>query len=216
MYVAEGKICGGNEFTITYSNGTFKRCLRCATCHPGFGLEPKCGMILQGPPKVSCPPCKAGTFSSHYDSSSCKACHQCAKGESIKEFCSNKSDTICSGECEKGFYLRKKAPHNCQKCSCCLDGKDEKIQECIDQGLNEQCSPRPDKSCSPSYPGGTDASKSGGLSTTSISIIAVVGAVVLIAAVIATVYTCYRRRKRHRQENVEAQPSRKSDEMCKF
>ena len=215
MYVAEGKICGGNEFTIIYPNGTFKRCLTCATCHPGLGLKPKCGMTLHHPPKVSCSPCKAGTFSSHEDSSSCKACHQCAKGEPIKEVCSNKSDTICSGKCEKGFYLKKKAPHNCQKCSsCCLDGKDEKIQGCIDQGLDEQCSPRLDKSCSPTHPGGTDASKR--LSTTSISIIAVVGSVLLIAAVIATVYICYRGRKRHRQENVEAQPSPQSDEMCKF
>ena len=199
MYsVAEGKICGGNEFTITDSNGTFIRCLRCETCHPGFGLEPRCGESLQDPPNVSCHPCKAGTFSSEHDSSSCKVCHQCAKGESVKEFCSYKSDTKCSGKCEKGFYLRKKAPHNCQKCStCCSDEKDEKIQECIDQGLNEQCSPRPDKiNC-----GSPKASGSGVLSTTTIIVIGVSATSAIVIAIVVA-YMCYRRRKRNAQPHI--------------
>ena len=39
--------------------------------------------------------------------------------------------------------------HSCQECSaCCSDGKDEKIKECVSQGIkNKECSPRLDKTC---------------------------------------------------------------------
>lgn len=197
-----GKICGGEEYTIVDSNGSFIRCLPCDKCHPGFGLGPRCGSKVQHPPDITCNPCKPGTFSSLYDSSPCYACHQCAKHQLITAHCSNKSDTVCSDKCKKGYYLRKKAPHNCQKCSaCCLDGKDEKITECVDQGLNVQCSPRPDKvNCGSSDASGTGPSKGSGPST-AIVIIGVLGALVIVVLAIVAVYMCHRRRKRNRQQS---------------
>ena len=143
-----GIICGENQYAIINSTGNVQSCLSCDTCHKGFGLHPKCGSALKDPPTTACHACKTGTFSSTYDSSPCKACHQCAEHEIKKAACTNKSDTVCSGKCEKG-YFRSETLHNCQECSaCCSDGKDEKIKECVSQGItNKECSPRLDKTC---------------------------------------------------------------------
>ena len=209
-------ICGGEEYTIVHPNGTFKRCLPCAKCPPGQGLKPKCGRTLQHPPNIDCHSCEPGEFSSEFDSSSCFACHQCAKYQLITAHCTNKSDTVCSGKCKKGYYLSKTA-HNCQKCSCCLDGKEEKIPECVNQGINKHCSARPDNVCGGSAgtgsvpggsgPGTTDASKSGGLSTKTVRIISgsISGVVVIGTLLVAAALWKYRRGKRNRLQNVEAQ-----------
>ena len=202
--------CRANEYKVVYSNGTFKRCLSCAKCFPGLELETLCGSTIQHPPdNIKCVPCKVGTFSSQYDSSPCYTCHQCVEHEFINASCSDKSDTVCSGKCEKGYFLRKRAPHNCQKCcKCVMDGNDEKIAECIDQGLSEHCSARPDKECESSGPGGTGASKGGRLSTTTISVISVVSVGFVVVLAMALGYMYYRKRKRHRRPSVhiETQP----------
>jgi len=87
-----------------------------------------------------------------------------------------------------------------------MDGNDENITECIDQGLSEHCSARPDKECESSGPGGTGASKGGGLPTTTISVVSVVS--VGFVAGLALGYMYYRKRKRHRRPSVhiETQP----------
>ena len=212
-------ICGGEEYTIVHPNGTFKRCLPCAKCLPGRGLKPKCGSTVQHPPNIDCHSCEPGEFSSEFDSSSCLACHQCVKYQLITAHCTNKSDTVCSGKCKKGYYLSKTAPHNCQKCSCCLDGKDEKIPECVNQGINnEHCGARPDKVCG----GTTDASKGGSLSTTSIILI-VLGcfiAVVIVVLLIVMTWRQYHRRKRNGRQQLQGpeEPAREqsSGSACKF
>lgn len=192
------KICDGNEYTIVNSTGSFVRCLRCDKCHPGFGLQPQCGSTLLEHPNIGCHKCEVGTFSSEINSSPCFPCHQCAQYELIKTPCSSTSDTVCSGNCEKGYYKTTKAPHNCQKCSaCCSDEKDEKIDDCVSQGLDERCSPRPDKDCS-------SGSKSGGLSTATISVIGVIAVVVIAVAIAVTTYFCYKKRKRNEQPDNEA------------
>ena len=144
---------------------------------------------------AECRSCKAGTFSSEYDSSSCKACHQCVEHEIKKAECTNKSDTACSGKCEQGYFMSKTV-HNCQECStCCSVGKDEKIKECVGLGIrNKECSPRPDKTCA-DQPPNTDATKgSGGLATKYLIIIIVSTIIVVaIAVVIMIVMVCLRR-----------------------
>ena len=189
-------ICDKNHFTIVYSNGTFKRCLPCSKCHEGYGLYPPCGNTLFHPPMTTeCRSCKAGTFSSEYDSSSCKACHQCAEHEMKEAECTQKSDTACSGKCEQGYFMSKTV-HNCQECSaCCSDGKNEKIKECVSLGIkNKECSPRPDKRCSVQPPT-TDATKgSRGLARKYLIIIIVSSIVVAIAVVIMIVMVCLRQR----------------------
>ena len=51
---------------------------------------------------------------------------------------------------------------NCQECSaCCSDGKDEKIKECVSQGItNKECSPRLDKICAGQLAGRTTTTTS--------------------------------------------------------
>ena len=187
-------ICNKNDYTVVYSNGTFKRCLSCGKCHEGYGLYPPCGSKLFHPPMSECRSCKAQTFSSKYDSSSCKACHHCAEHEIKEAECTNKNDTACSGKCKQGYFMSKTV-HNCQECSaCCSDGKDEKIKECVRLGIkNKECSPRPDKTCA-GQPPTTDATKgSGGLATKYLIIIIVSTIIVAIAVVIMIVMVCLRR-----------------------
>ena len=154
IYVQSKEICGKNQYTVTYSNGSFSRCLDCATCHAGYGLYPLCGTPIAYPPNnIHCKPCPNGTFSDTSDSAPCHSCQDCGEHEIIAAPCTKESDRKCSGTCEKGYFFAKKAPHDCQQCSyCCFDGKDDEQPECIKQGLNatgRHCSGRLDKQCAP-------------------------------------------------------------------
>ncbi|XP_068720298.1 uncharacterized protein [Montipora capricornis] len=146
--------CGPNVFYVTWPNGTFKRCLHCSLCHPGWGLYPNCGEHITYPPTdIHCKKCVYGkTFSEAYDYSGCKSCHICAENEIVTKNCTRDSDTVCNGNCIRGYFYRS-LTRDCKKCSyCCNDGKDEEQQECIDQGLkaaHRYCAPRPDKRCGP-------------------------------------------------------------------
>ena len=145
--------------TVQWPNSTFKECLNCAECHPGRGLYPhKCGDTITFPAIIECKKCESGkTFSDTYDTSSCKLCHLCAEHEVVKKKCTTSSDTECNKTCSSGYFFSKPQQF-CQMCSyCCLDGKDEKQPQCIDQGLkavHRYCSPRRDRTCNPSTPTG--------------------------------------------------------------
>ena len=194
-------ICGKNKYTIVNSTGTVQSCLPCETCHKGLGLHPKCGSTLLGrPTTIECRPCKTGTFSSEYDSSPCKSCHQCAEHEIKKAECTNKSDTVCSGKCEQGYFMSKTV-HNCQECSaCCSDGEDEKVQECAGLGTDKDCTPRPDKNCGSSNPGATESKKS----LPTIIGVSVAGFVIAVGALILMAYCCWKTRKRSLEQPPEA------------
>ncbi|KAL9971601.1 hypothetical protein ACROYT_G017785 [Oculina patagonica] len=145
-------ICKADQYTIVTSNDSFLRCLNCATCHPGRGLNPTCGSHITYPPHIECEDCPSGTFSDKYDSAPCHSCQHCAKHEILTAQCTSTSDIICSGTCEKGYFFAN--PHNnCEQCSyCCFDGRDQEQPECIKQGLNatgRHCSGRLDKQCGP-------------------------------------------------------------------
>ena len=102
--------------------------------------------------------------------------------------------------------------HNCQECSaCCSDGKDEKIKECVSQGItNKGCSPRLDKTCAGQLAGTatttttttmtttiTDATKgSGGLAMEHLIIIIVVIIVAILAIFMFVMVYMYFRLKR--------------------
>ena len=181
------------------NNGSFLYCLNCGTCHRGRGLDPPCGRSIPHPPIVECKVCPSGTFSAELDSAPCHSCQHCAKHELIAAPCTNGSDRICNGTCEKGyFYSKKDSTHSCQTCSyCCFDGKDEEVSECANQGLNaskQHCRPRPDKDCSRD-PSPTDrtnetkASKSYGI------IIGVTGAVAVIVVIVLIILYRYCKKK---------------------
>lgn len=204
------KICGDNEYPVTGSSD--RDCFPCDNCHPGYGLEPKCGTSIKWKiDKIDCKLCTPGTYNDKDDSSPCQACHNCAEHEIVTTQCTNKSDTICNGTCVKGYFFAKKdATHSCQKCSyCCFDGDDKVVSECANQGLNatkQHCSPRPDKDCSPvasptpsinQISGSTEASKSGGdgLSPTTIYV-GVISAVVVIALVVLVIVLFFYCRKK--------------------
>ena len=152
--------CASNKLTVQWSNGTIKECLHCEKCQPGRGLYPhKCGDTVIFPVKIECKKCDSGkTFSDKYDSGSCKLCHLCAEFESVTKICTPSSDTECNKTCNHGYFFSK-PQQVCKMCSyCCLDGKDEKQPQCINQGLtavNQYCSPRPDRTCTPSTPTGS-------------------------------------------------------------
>ncbi|CAH3115421.1 unnamed protein product [Porites lobata] len=198
-------ICGKNQYRIVNSTGTFQRCLYCDTCHKGFGLHPECGSTLLDPPTTGCHACKVGTFSSEYDSSPCKACHHCAEHEIKNAECTNKSDTVCSGKCEQGYFMSKTV-HNCQECSaCCLDGKDEKVQECARLAIDKDCSPRPDRNCGSSNPGASDSKKPLSISYIIIIVFGVLGFLVAVCLLILMAY-CWQ--KRHRQSGQQPEEQR--------
>ena len=146
--------------TVQWPNGTFKECLHCAECQPGRGLYPhKCGETVTFPVIIECKKCESGkTFSDTYDSSSCRFCQLCAEHEDVTKECTPSSDTKCNKTCNSGYFFSE-PQHVCKRCSyCCLDGKDEEQSECINKGLkaaNQYCSPRPDRTCTPSIPTGT-------------------------------------------------------------
>ena len=143
--------------TVQWLNGTFKECLHCEHCHPGRGLYPhKCGDTVTFPPQIECKKCESGkTFSDAYDSSRCKLCHSCAEHEVVTKTCTLTSDTKCSKTCNSEYFFSS-SQQVCKKCSyCCLDGKDEEQPQCINKGLkaiNQYCSPRPDRTCTPTQP----------------------------------------------------------------
>ena len=106
--------------------------------------------------------------------------------------------------------------HNCQECSaCCSDGKDEKIKECVSQGItNKECSPRLDKTCAGQLAGTatttstttittiTDATKvSGGLAMEQWIIIIVVIVVATVAIFMIVMIYMYFRLKRRSSAN---------------
>ena len=102
---------------------------------------------------------------------------------------------------------------NCQECSaCCSDGKDEKIKECVSQGIkNKECSPRLDKTCATGTTTTaatttiTDATKgSGGLAMEYVIIIVVFIFVALVVLFIGMVYM-YLKQKRKTRPSVGGQ-----------
>ena len=200
------KICGPNEYPITDYHSD---CIPCGKCHEGYGLVPKCGTpIKYQVDKTDCKPCGPETFNDKYDSSSCNICHNCVDHELITEQCTNKSDTVCSGTCEKGYFFSKKdGTHSCQKCSfCCFDDKDEEVPDCESQGFSatkQHCSPRPDKDCSSAALSTPTTGRKHGSETkkdnksppqTTVTIVSVISAVIAIAAVVAIVYIYCRRK----------------------
>ena len=220
-------ICKKDEYTVIASDGSVKRCLSCDTCHAGRGLDPPCGSRIPDPPaNIGCKDCTAGKFSAEYDSAPCHNCQQCAKHEIVTAPCTNRSDRVCSGTCEKGYFFSKKdSTHSCQKCSyCCFDEKDVIVTECANQGLNaskQHCRPRPDKDCGPipslSSPtglgSGTKASKGGGLSTEMI-VICVIGAISVVALALAVILIYLYRRKKKQQSNAGMKNQRYVNICC--
>ena len=211
LYVQGQNICKKDQYTILKSDGSFKRCLNCLTCHPGRGLYPPCGKRIPDPPHPDCITCPAGTFSDELDSAPCQSCQRCAEHELVTAPCTNKSNRICSGTCEVGyFYSKKDSTHSCQKCAyCCFDDKDEEILECASQGFNaskQHCRPRPDKDCSPGsstvisptiHTTGTEASRNG--SSISVGLIGgVIGGVGIVFVVVITLCLYVFRRKKTR------------------
>lgn len=204
------KICKKNQYTVVYSNDS-SYCLNCDTCHEGRGLHPACGSRIPHPPKPDCKACLEGTFSDELDSAPCHSCQKCAEHEIVIAPCTSRSNSVCNGTCEAGFFYSKKdSTHSCQKCAyCCSDGKDEVISECVNQGSNaseKHCRPRPDKECSPgsSLPSPTDslvgneASESGSLSNA--TIVGIVFGVVIIIIIIVTLVICLLSRTRKKPE----------------
>ena len=155
--------CTSKKLTVQWSNGSIKECLHCEECPPGQGLYPhRCGDTVTFPVTIECKKCDSGkTFSDKYDSGSCTLCHLCAEYESITKDCTPRSDTECNKTCNHGYFFSK-TQQVCKMCSyCCLDGKDEEQPQCINQGLkdfNRYCSPRPDRTCTPSTPTGSTTS----------------------------------------------------------
>lgn len=204
------------------------RCLNCLTCHRGRGLYPPCGSRIQDPPNPDCVDCPRGKFSDELDSAPCHTCQKCAEHEIITAPCTSKSNRICNGTCEKGyFYSKKDSTHSCKKCShCCFDGKDEEISECTNQGLNaskQHCRPRPDKDCSPGssvpsptdHPGGTKASENGGLSHGMIAVI-VVGLISTVIVSLAIAICLYRTRKQEARTDLNNQSCKYSFTIRKY
>ena len=129
------------------------------------------------------------------------------------------------------FYSKEDSTHSCKKCSyCCLDGNDEKITECVSQGLEaskQHCHPRPDKDCNPgsfsstTQKTGTDASTNGS-SITGVVIGGVFGGVGFIVMVGFAFYLCRLRRKKalevsHVQQSLNVEEGNgKASFTCKY
>ncbi|XP_068702633.1 uncharacterized protein [Montipora foliosa] len=197
--------CGPNLFYVTWPNGSFKSCLHCSPCHPGWGLHPNCGERITYPPQVECKRCEYGTFSELYDSSRCKSCHFCAQHEIVTQDCTPRSDTLCSGTCVQGYFYHN-STRDCQKCShCCNAGEDEKQQECINQGLHViHCAPRPDKQCGPASTTNREQQHTVSKLALILSCVGIIIAVLLGAGFAYCVIRICRRRIRRRNERYNA------------
>ena len=209
---ASSEICNGNQYTVTDADGNFLKCQSCDTCHEGYGLEPKCGSIVQSPVEhTSCEPCADGTFSNKYDSGPCYKCQVCDEHQIVISHCNSQSDTNCSQTCESGFYFARDASQSCHKCSfCCDDEKDEVQLDCVRQGLkkrNQHCSHRVDKNCAPDL--STDISSPYGNGKKQVDlgkIFAIIfGTLAGVAAVILVVCAIWKRRQSRAQGHEIAQ-----------
>ena len=122
---------------------------------------------------------------------------------------------------------------NCQECSaCCSDGKDEKIKECVSQGItNKECSPRLDKICAGQLAGTTtttstttttittitDATKgSGGLAMEHWIIIIVVIFVAILAILIFVIVYKYCRLKKRSSAREQRNGSAKTGKLALY
>ncbi|KAJ7383744.1 hypothetical protein OS493_026275 [Desmophyllum pertusum] len=84
VHVRLDKICGDNEYPVTGSSD--RDCFPCDNCHPGYGLEPKCGTSIKWKiDKIDCKLCTPGTYNDKDDSSPCQACHNCAEHEIVND-----------------------------------------------------------------------------------------------------------------------------------
>lgn len=184
------------------ADDNFVKCQSCGECHEGYGLEPKCGSIVQSPVNNTyCRPCAKGTFSNKYDSSPCYGCQHCAKHEIVTAYCNSQTDTNCSGTCDIGYYYAKDASHACHECSyCCSDGKDEVQPECVRHGLkarNQRCSRRVDKNCDPELSSSNNNEKKG-LSKETLGAIYILGGIfggtVVIVVIIIIIWAIWKRR----------------------
>ena len=112
--------------------------MTCPKCPPGSGSTVPCGATIPAPFNASeiCKPCKLGEYSDSSSLESCKACSKCLPTEIVETDCTSISDTRCSCEpCPKGFY-RNEITFHCLPCSECVEGINEKVDQCAGQKIS--------------------------------------------------------------------------------
>lgn len=128
-------VCQNDQLLAEVLSGGLA-CIDCVQCPPGYGATIPCKSSVPVPYNVSvtCKPCVTGSYSDSYSSESCKTCSKCRPDEEIVAKCSNISDTSCLWKpCPKGHYRNKT---KCVPCSeCCSDSVDEKVAQCVSQGI---------------------------------------------------------------------------------
>lgn len=112
-------------------------------CHPGLGMNVRCGTSISFSTPIMCVSCVKGVnFSNTSDYSPCKRCKMCSKHEEKTGECTLEEDTTdCLGICHKGFYWDS-VVDKCQPCSECCGQRDKYHEkECEDSGLpsSKQC-----------------------------------------------------------------------------
>ena len=111
--------------------------MTCPNCPLGSGSTVPCGATLLASFNTSeiCKPCTPGEYSDSSSSESCKTCSKCLPNEIVEADCTSISDTRCSCEpCSTGFY-RNEITFKCFPCSECVEGLNEKVEQCARQKI---------------------------------------------------------------------------------
>ena len=125
-------------------------CIECPRCLAGTGLTPECGSYVKYGTNVECKPCKLGvSYSTSYDTSSCRPCGICAEHQYVITNCTLISNSKCNHNCTSGFYFENLSG-DCQPCSwCCHDKEDSVKEECKDMPYYKQCDLNQNFKCQP-------------------------------------------------------------------
>ena len=140
--IANAPMCKAGEITVKApGKSTTVQCLKCLECPGGTGLSVNCGDTITPDTAVMCKKCVLGeTFSSNA-TGTCEQCRECSEMNKVTmKNCTLTSNSVCGG-CKPDSYVDS-LTGQCELCSyCCSDDRDEKQNECIQQGMpaNKAC-----------------------------------------------------------------------------
>ena len=132
------------DFTITHPNSPDgqETCRPCPKCPPGHGLPKQCGTKVPNGTSTNCVPCEANmTYSTSYDSSTCRPCNDCGL-KNVQQVCTPFQNRKCGTSCPRGYFFDE-FTDDCKMCYFCCDNVPEhnRLAKCKGQNMprNTRC-----------------------------------------------------------------------------
>ncbi|XP_033119202.1 uncharacterized protein LOC117118648 isoform X2 [Anneissia japonica] len=95
-------------------NGQMQKCVKCASCPPGYGAIRRCTQH-NNTVCMACPPGMYSSWHSPYDA--CLPCKICNAHRTIVRVCNKSQDRVCS-TCNQGYY-EDFSTGTCKECDYC-------------------------------------------------------------------------------------------------